>query len=434
MVLGRLRLALHRRRRIVVALGASAALAVSGLGIDSASASTRSTLALSVNADRSGGVRLDGSTVKGKIYVFVKNSEGLDKVDFYLDSRWRTTAPVQTETNPPFDFAGTANDGTALPYETTKLADGSHTIRALLTWSDGSTSSGRANFTVANKGLTPSATASPTATTPTASPTATAAPSTSTTAVAATSASPTPTPTASPTASTVSNLPGQPAITAYDSSSAVTPFAHQGALIIAGRVNYADRPTKEASAAGATVLIYLDAIIDNKYGRYHDMLNNPSECGPATSRWPGNYTANSWGYLNDFRVGSVLQSKLKCVLEKMVAENPHMGGFFADDLGSRSWFRGFSWDTWGTTNQQAYRAGAIALAQTFHDVAAEHGLMVMVNGTWTAGSLASSGGGYPNMSSHGLGLADGGYIEHHAAGELSYWTAYAKGTVGHRCW
>ena len=46
---------------------------------------------------------------------------------------------------------------------------------------------------------------------------------------------------------------------------------------------------KDASAAGATVLIYLDAIIDNPYGRYHDLLNNASECGPATSRWPGNY-------------------------------------------------------------------------------------------------------------------------------------------------
>jgi hypothetical protein len=92
-----------------------------------------------------------------------------------------------------------------------------------------------------------------------------------------------------------------------------------------------------------------------------------------------------------------------------------------------AWYPGFSWDTWGTTNQQSYRAGAIALAQTFHDVAAEHGLMVMVNGTWTAGPLASDGGGYPNMGSHGLGLADGGYIEYHAADQLSFWTAYAHG-------
>jgi hypothetical protein len=233
--------------------------------------------------------------------------------------------------------------------------------------------------------------------------------------------------TAAPVRSAITNLPGQPAITAYDSSSAITPFAHEGALIVAGRDNYADQATKAASETGATVLIYFDAVIDNPSGRYHQMLNQQSVCGPATSRWPGNYRANSWGYLNDFRVGSVLQSKVKCVLEKMVAENPHMGGFFADDLGSRSWFPGFSWENMGTANQQAYREGAIALAQTIHDVAVEHGLMVMVNGTWTAGSLASNGGGYPSMSRHGLSLADGGYIEQHDIGELKFWTAYAQG-------
>lgn len=240
------------------------------------------------------------------------------------------------------------------------------------------------------------------------------------------SASAAPSPPQLPSTS-IKQLPGQPAITAYGSSSAVAPFAHEGALIVAGRDNYGDQAIKTASAAGATVLIYFDAVIDNPYGRYHEMLNKQSVCGPATSRWPGNYKANSWGYLNDFREGSVLQSKLKCVLEKMVEENPHMGGFFADDLGSRSWFPGFSWNTWGTTDQQAYRDGAIAMAQTMHDVAAEHGLMVMVNGTWTAGSLASSGGGYPKMSEHGLGLADGGYIEHHGIDELGFWAAYARG-------
>ena len=67
-------------------IAASAALALSGLGIESASASTRLSLALSLSPDRSNGVRLDGSTVKGKIYVFVRNSESLDRVDFYVDS------------------------------------------------------------------------------------------------------------------------------------------------------------------------------------------------------------------------------------------------------------------------------------------------------------------------------------------------------------
>jgi hypothetical protein len=218
-----LRLALRRRHKMVVALAASAALALSGLSVESASAATRPSLALSLSPDRSGAVALDGSTVKGKIYVFVKNSQNLGKVDFYLDGRWRTKPPVQTDTSAPFDLAGTAADGTALPYQTTKLADGSHTIRAVLTWSDGTSSSRRWDFMVANNGATATPTASPTApsTTPpatttaapttatTAAPTttATAASSTSTTALTTPTASATPTlsPTSSPITSTTTN-------------------------------------------------------------------------------------------------------------------------------------------------------------------------------------------------------------------------------------
>jgi hypothetical protein len=461
------RLALRRRRKIVVALGASAALALSGLSIESASASTRSSLALSLSPDRSSAVRLDSSTVNGNIYVFVKSRRGLDKVDFYLDGWSEAKPPVQTDTNPPFDFAGTAVDGTALPYDTTKLADGSHTMRAVLTWSDGATSSRGGNFRVANSGATATPTASPTISTTTspkatntasptistttspkatntASPTAptttvpattaapttvttatptrtaTAASSTSTAAPAAPTASATTTlrtPTPSLTTSTIANLPAQAAGITYGGASGAAPYAHPGGLVVAGRDNYQGQAFKDVSAAGGSVLIYLDAIIDNPYGRYHDLLNNPSECGPATARWPGNYKANSWGYLNDFRVGSVLQSKLKCVLEKMVAENPHMAGWLADDLGSRSWFPDLDWASF--PDKAAYRAGAIALTQTLRTVANEHGLVFIVNGTWSA----NNGGGYPDASKPGNALADGGFVEHHD-GEIAYFGPY----------
>ena len=131
------RLALRRQRKVMIALVLSAVLALSALGIESASASTRSSLAVSLKSDRSSAVRLDGATLNGKIYVFVRNAETLDKVDFYLDSPRRTKPPLRTETDPPFDFAGTAGDGTAVPYDTTELANGSHTIRVVLTWSEG---------------------------------------------------------------------------------------------------------------------------------------------------------------------------------------------------------------------------------------------------------------------------------------------------------
>src|SRR5262249_40600683 len=130
---------------------------------------------------------------------------------------------------------------------------------------------------------------------------------------------------------------------------------------------------------------------------------------------------NEWGYLNDFRVGSVVQQKLECVLEKMVAENPHMGGFFADDLGSRSWFPGIDWSSWSTADKMAYRDGAVAMSRTFRKVADRHGLTVLAKGTWSA----DEGGGYPDASRAGNALADGGVVEHHSADELPFWRSYA---------
>jgi hypothetical protein len=203
-------LALRRRHKAVIALGVSIALALCSLGIHAAAGSTRSNLALSLKPDRSNAVRLDGSTVKGKIYVFIRNSNTLNKVEFYLDGPWRTTPPVRTEEMPPFDFAGTAADGTAVPYDTTKLANGSHTIRAVLTWSNGTTSSRRGNLTVANSGATATPTASLTTTT-TAAPT----PITTTTAAASATATTPPTTTAAPTPITTT--------TAAASTTATTP-------------------------------------------------------------------------------------------------------------------------------------------------------------------------------------------------------------------
>lgn len=229
-------------------------------------------------------------------------------------------------------------------------------------------------------------------------------------------------PVAAPTS--IVNMPPQAAGIVFGDSSAALPFAHPGGLVVAGRDNYDGKGFQTVSERGGTVLMYLDAVIDNSHGRYHSLLNDASQCGPATSRWPGSPKANSYGYLNDFRLGSVLQRKLSCVLQIMISENPQMGGWFADDGGSRSWFPGFDWDTWGQANQHAYRAGAIGLTKIFRRVANRHHLLVMVNGTWGAGSVASSGGGYPDANQSGNALADGGFVENHD-GEIKYFGPYA---------
>jgi hypothetical protein len=194
-------LAMRRHRKVLVVLAVSIALALSGLGIESASASTRSRLAVSLNADRSSATRLDGSMVKGKIYVFISDSKRLTKVDFYLDSARRTKRPpVATDKQAPFDFAGTAADGTARGYDTSRLSDGSHTIRAVLKWSDGTTSTRRGHFKVHNGGVKPTPTTAPTAATTAPAPAATTtkpAPAATTTkpAPVATTTAPVPPPT-----------------------------------------------------------------------------------------------------------------------------------------------------------------------------------------------------------------------------------------------
>jgi phosphatidylinositol-3-phosphatase len=206
MVPRRSRLAVRRHHKVVVVLAVSIALGLSALGIDSASASTRSQLAVSLNPDRSSAARLNGSTVKGKIYVFVRSSKTLKKVDFYLDSPRRTKQPpAKTDKQTPFDLAGTAADGTARAFDTSKLSDGSHTIRAVMTSRDGTTSTRRGHFKVHNGGVKPTLSPSPTSTTNAPAPAATG-PAATTTAPAATTTAPT-TAAPSPTITTTTATP-----------------------------------------------------------------------------------------------------------------------------------------------------------------------------------------------------------------------------------
>lgn len=217
------------------------------------------------------------------------------------------------------------------------------------------------------------------------------------------------------------NRPPQPVLYHYGRSN-IGAYVKPGALAITiERDEDQSAGMKAIAAEGGAVLTYLDPIIDNSYGRYHELLHRASEFGPATTRWPGNYKANYWGYLADFRIGSILQSKWERVLERVVAECPHISGFFLDDVGSRSWFAGVPW---GSIDRMAYRLGAIEIVKVARRVADRHDMVVMVNGTWGAGSLSAAGGGYPDMNRHGCSMAEGGMVENHPTSELPYWTDY----------
>lgn len=230
------------------------------------------------------------------------------------------------------------------------------------------------------------------------------------------------------------NLPPQPATIAHGFPvvpSAIVQYAHPGGMVNTPRGEYTDSSFQTVSNGGGHVLFYIDPIVWNTVGTYHDLLFNANTINgtaySAVPEWPGPISANDTGNLADFRTTSVMhtEGKLAAVLRKVISDNSFIAGFFMDDVGSRAWFPNFDWTTMGTTFQNQYRAGAIQVCQTVRDVCNERGLIFLVNGTWTSGTVASNGGGYPTLGTHGNALADGGTVEHHdATTEMSFWSAY----------
>lgn len=225
------------------------------------------------------------------------------------------------------------------------------------------------------------------------------------------------------------NRPPQPGALAYNYPLGTTSaYAVPGALVIAGPATYADQAFKDISTGGGSVLVYLDAfikqsgVLELETDRYGRLLKNASEFGPAVPLWPGMPQASSSGWLTDFRpyAGNVLQDKLPKVLELMVKENPHIAGWFFDDVGTRSFYPNIDWNTVSAQDKQDYRNGAIKICQTARALADKYKLIFIVNGTWSA----NDGGGYPDSTQHGCSLADGGFIENHTLDAL--WTAYAS--------
>jgi poly(hydroxyalkanoate) depolymerase family esterase len=107
-------------------------------------------LLVSGSANRAGGSALRGTTVSSAVYVFVSPATGVTRVRFWLDNPQMTATPRQTEGAGPWDFAGTAANGNGNPFNTTTIANGSHTITAAIDKSAGGTDVVNATFTVTN--------------------------------------------------------------------------------------------------------------------------------------------------------------------------------------------------------------------------------------------------------------------------------------------
>jgi len=106
---------------------------------------------VSASPDRSSPSLLDGGEVDGAIYVFTGPDTLVDNVRFFIDNPTATGTPYRTENNAPFDLGG-GNAAAAGAFDTFTLADGPHTITALLDIQGGGTDAITASFLVLNDG------------------------------------------------------------------------------------------------------------------------------------------------------------------------------------------------------------------------------------------------------------------------------------------
>lgn len=86
-------------------------------------------------ANRSSSSPLSGMKVNSQVFVFV-NVTGASQVSFYLDDPNRTKAPRHVESSAPWDLVG-GDATTALPFDTSTLAAGTHSLTVAVTTSSG---------------------------------------------------------------------------------------------------------------------------------------------------------------------------------------------------------------------------------------------------------------------------------------------------------
>src|SRR6266511_6479085 len=118
-------------------------------------------LSVSASSNRSGAIALQGPTLAGDQYIFTSLASaltnyappGIKKVCYWLDNVAMSGTATHCETGVPYDYAGSvsgSSNSAAKPWNTTQVANGTHSITQLVTLSAGGTETDTANFTVAN--------------------------------------------------------------------------------------------------------------------------------------------------------------------------------------------------------------------------------------------------------------------------------------------
>ncbi|MDX6677443.1 MAG: hypothetical protein QOE31_1495 [Solirubrobacteraceae bacterium] len=123
--------------QLAMAMPADAALPTYSLSVSSA-------------ANRSSPQALAGKTYAqpASIYVFATPTTSAKRVRFYLDDTTMSRTPRSIDSSAPFDFAGTASDGSAVALNLGTLSAASHTITAAVETTTNTTRVVSSSFTV----------------------------------------------------------------------------------------------------------------------------------------------------------------------------------------------------------------------------------------------------------------------------------------------
>jgi hypothetical protein len=98
----------------------------------------------SVSSNRSGGWALQGSGLRGIVYLYVKAPSNTTKVQFWLDKA-TSASPTATETSAPWDFSGTSGS-LEKPWNASGTWVGTHTLIVHATLSTGAVQSATVTF------------------------------------------------------------------------------------------------------------------------------------------------------------------------------------------------------------------------------------------------------------------------------------------------
>jgi hypothetical protein len=119
-----------------------------------ADASSPFTLLVSRATDRSAATPLQGASLSALECVFTSDGSGsvspagIQQVSYWLDDPAMTGAATHVERITPYDFVGTNADGTAEPWDTTKVAAGTHTLTQAVVTSSGAVQTSSATFSL----------------------------------------------------------------------------------------------------------------------------------------------------------------------------------------------------------------------------------------------------------------------------------------------